>query len=146
MLRFSNGAKGVFSASQIAVGVENGLRLRVYGELGSIEWEQMEPNSLVVRWPDRPYEIRQTGGAGVSGGATEATRLPAGYTEGTLESFAFLYRNFANALRQRISDKSSSDVHDFPTITDGVRGMAFVESVVGSSNKGSVWVKFPNLN
>lgn len=146
LLRFSNGARGIFSASQIAVGVENGLRLRVYGELGSIEWEQMEPDSLVVRWPDRPYEIRRKGGTGVSDDAAAATRLPAGYPEGFLGAFALLYRNFADALRQRMAGKSSSssDAHDFPTITDGIRGMEFVESIVESSNKGAVWVKFPD--
>ena len=85
LLRFNNGAKGILSASQIAVGVENGLTLRVYGEQGGIEWSQMEPNSLTVRWSDRPYEVRRTGGAGVHHAADDATRLPAGHPEGFLE-------------------------------------------------------------
>ena len=144
LLRFDNGGKGVLSASQIAVGVENGLTLRVYGEEGGIEWAQMEPNSLTVRWRDRPYEVRRTGGAGVADSANDATRLPAGHPEGFLEAFGLLYRNFAQAL-EKVEDGvsvSSLDL-DFPTIADGVRGMAFIETVVKSSQEGAVWVDFP---
>ena len=144
LLRFDNGGKGVLSASQIAVGVENGLTLRVYGEEGGVEWAQMEPNSLTVRWRDRPYEVRRTGGAGVADPANDATRLPAGHPEGFLEAFGLLYRNFAQAL-EKVGDGvsvSSLDL-DFPTIDDGVRGMAFIETVVKSSQEGAVWVDFP---
>ena len=143
LLRFENGAKGVLFASQIAVGEENGLRLRVYGETGGLEWRQMEPNSLIVRWPDRPYEVRRTGGPGVSEAATDATRLPAGHPEGFLEAFALLYRNFADTLlAQRASRKPSEQNLDFPTIADGVRGMAFIETVVASAKAGATWLPF----
>ena len=147
LLRFSNGARGVLLASQIAVGEENGLKLRVYGERASLEWVQTDPNSLVVRWPDRPFEVRRTGGPGVSEAATAATRLPAGHPEGFLEAFAVLYRNFAAALEARLAGRDpTSEELDFPTIDDGVRGMAFIDAVVDSSKRGGVWTDFPNWN
>ena len=147
LLRFEGGAKGVLMASQIAVGEENGLTLRVYGETGGLEWRQMEPNSLLVRWPDRPYEVRRTGGAGVGESSATATRLPAGHPEGFLEAFALLYRNFADALTaKRAGRKPNEAALDFPTIDDGVRGMAFVEAVVASAEAGAQWLDFPALD
>ena len=144
LLRFNGGAKGVLSASQIAVGVENGLTLRVYGETGGLEWAQMEPNSLIVRWPDRPAEIRRTGAAGVSPVSVEASRIPPGHPEGFLEAFALLYKHFAQAVRDADAGKevNLSD-YDFPTVDDGVRGMQFIETVVKSSNQGAAWLDFP---
>ena len=143
LLRFEGGAKGVLFASQIAVGEENGLKLRVYGEAGGLEWSQMAPNSLIVRWPDRPFEVRRTGGPGVGDAAATATRLPAGHPEGFLEAFAVLYRNFADTLvAKRAGRKPSEENLDFPTIADGVRGMAFIETVVASAEAGAVWTKF----
>ena len=142
LLRFDNGARGVLFASQVAVGEENGLKLRVYGERGGLEWSQMEPNSLVVRWPDRPAETRRTGAPGVGAAAGAATRLPAGHPEGFLEAFAVLYRNFAATLRARLDGRDPpEDALDFPTIADGVRGMAFVETVVESARRGA-WLPF----
>ena len=141
LLRFEGGAKGILFASQIAVGEENGLRLRVYGESGGLEWRQMAPNSLLVRWPDRPYEVRRTGGPGVSEAAADATRLPAGHPEGFLEAFALLYRNFADTLlAKRAGRKPTESNLDFPTIADGVRGMAFIDIVVASAQAGAVWL------
>lgn len=141
LLQLSNDAKGVLCASQVAVGVENGLTLRIYGEKGGIEWSQMEPNSLVVRWKDRPYEVRRTGGVGVHEPSSNATRLPAGHPEGFLEAFALLYRNFAESVMQF---KNGIDVQkcnqDYPTIRDGVRGMQFIDAVVESSQSNSQWV------
>ncbi|MYA16782.1 MAG: Gfo/Idh/MocA family oxidoreductase [Gammaproteobacteria bacterium] len=143
LLRFDNGAKGVLFASQISVGEENGLKLRVYGEAGGLEWSQMEPNSLIVRWPDRPYEVRRTGGPGVSEAATGATRLPAGHPEGFLEAFALLYRNFADTLEAKRAGRQPTEENlDFPTIADGVRGMAFIETVVESAEAGATWLAF----
>ena len=141
LLRFSGGAKGVLSASQIAVGVENNLTLRVYGEKGGIEWQQMEPNTLIVRWPDRPFEVRRTGGAGLSSKAEDAARLPAGHPEGYLEAFALLYRNFARAVQDRLDGiVEPTNSYDFPTVEDGLRGMKFIDAVVGSSDAGAVWL------
>ena len=145
LLRFDNGARGVLFASQVAVGEENGLKLRVYGERGGLEWSQMEPNSLIVRWPDRPAELRRTGGAGVSAAAAAATRLPAGHPEGFLEAFATLYRNFAATLRAHLDGRRADEAAtDFPTLADGIRGMAFVETVVESARRGG-WVDFPDV-
>ena len=144
LLRFEGGARGVLSASQIAVGVENGLTLRVYGELGGLEWSQMEPNSLIVRWPDRPYEVRRTGAAGVSPASVAASRIPPGHPEGFLEAFALLYRNFATAVRDAEMGKGvKTEDYDIPSVNDGVRGMQFIETVVASSNQGSTWLEFP---
>lgn len=141
LLRFATGAKGVLFASQIAVGEENGLKLRVYGERGGLEWSQTEPNSLIVRWPDRPFEVRRTGGPGLSAAALNATRLPAGHPEGYLEAFAVLYRNFASALRATLSGADPNpEMLDFPTIDDGVRGMRFISAVVTSSQRGGQWL------
>ncbi len=141
LLRFGSGAKGILFASQVAVGEENGLRLRVYGERGGLEWSQTEPNSLIVRWPDRPYEVRRTGGSGLSAAALNATRLPAGHPEGYLEAFAVLYRNFASALRATLSGADPNpEMLDFPTIQDGVRGMRFISAVVTSSARGGQWM------
>ncbi len=143
LLRFEGGAKGVLFASQVAVGEENGLKLRVYGEAGGLEWSQMEPNSLLVRWPDRPYEVRRTGGPGVGEAAADATRLPAGHPEGFLEAFALLYRNFAHTLEAKSAGrKPTSENLDFPSIADGVRGMAFIETVVASAEAGAAWLAF----
>jgi predicted dehydrogenase len=134
LLRFSGGAKGVISASQIASGRENDLSIQVYGELGGLSWAQTEPNSLNLYWPDRSQEIRRTG-VNTGASATDATRLPAGHPEGYLEAFADLYRNFYAAIADDVAAVG------FPTIDDGVRGMRFIEQVVSSSKDGGVWLK-----
>jgi predicted dehydrogenase len=134
LLRFAGGARGVLHASQISVGEENGLRLRVYGEHGGLDWRQEEPNSLVLRWPDRPAEVQRTGGPTCSDAAKRATRLPMGHPEGFIEAFANLYRDFALALdARRRGEPVDRGVLDFPTEHDGVRGMRFLEAVVASA-------------
>ena len=138
LLRMKGGAKGILSASQIAVGEENDLRLRVYGDKGGLEWSQMAPNSLTLRWADRSVETRRTGGPGVGADAVDATRLPAGHPEGYIEAFAVLYRNFSRAIRS--CQKGERPLLDFPTVDDGVRGMRFISQVVASSEQGSVWL------
>jgi predicted dehydrogenase len=143
LLRFNNGARGLLYASQISAGEENNLRIRVYGEHGSIDWSQMEPNSLTVRWLDRPLQILRTGGVGLYPSTQAHTRLPAGHPEGYIEAFANIYRNFANCIQARIAGQEPDPVYtDFPGIADGVRGMRFVERVVESSNSTEKWVKF----
>jgi predicted dehydrogenase len=145
LLRLDNGAKGVLFASQISAGEENALKLRVYGERGGLEWAQMEPNTLILRWLDAPAEIRRTGGPGMSETAARSTRLPPGHPEGFLEAFANLYANYARALEARLDDREpdSADL-DFPTITEGVRGMEFIDAVVESSRRASAWVDLPH--
>jgi predicted dehydrogenase len=134
LLRFRGGARGVISASQVAVGKENDLKLQVYGDRGALEWSQTEPNSLTLRWPDRSLEVRRTG---VETGqqAAAATRLPPGHPEGYLEAFAELYRNFCLRI-------AGEDADGPPSIDDGVRGMRFIEQVVASSARGAIWLPF----
>jgi predicted dehydrogenase len=141
LLRFTGGARGVLHASQISVGEENGLRLRVYGERGGLDWRQEEPNTLILRRADRPAEIQRTGGPTVSEAAKRATRLPMGHPEGFIEAFANLYRDFALALHAaRRGEAIDRGVLDFPTERDGVRGMRFLDAVVASARSGG-WAK-----
>jgi len=142
LLRFNNGAKGVLHASQISAGEENALSIRVYGEKGGIEWHQMEPNTLIAKWLDKPMQILRTGGEGLYPESAGSSRIPAGHPEGYLEAFATIYKNFAKCVRARIDGTTVDPIfEDFPTVGDGVRGMEFVEKVVKSSKKGAKWVK-----
>jgi len=143
LLRFGHGARGVLYASQISAGEENNLRLRVYGEKGSLDWSQMEPNSLVARWLDKPMQVYRTGGNGLHREAEMHTRIPAGHPEGYLEAFANIYRNVALCIQANImKEKAHPAYFDFPTIEDGVRGMEFIEAVVKSGKDETVkWIK-----
>ena len=147
LLRFDNGARGVLYASQISAGEENNLRVRVYGERGSLDWAQMEPNSLVVRWLDKPMQIFRAGGTGLYREAQVHTRIPAGHPEGYLEAFANIYRNIAYCIQARISCETVDPLYlDFPTIDDGVRGMQFIEAVVKSGKEEQrKWLNFETM-
>ena len=141
LLRFDNGAKGVLHCSQISNGEENSLNIRIYGELGGLEWHQMEPNTLVHKTQESK-QILRTGVGELSARSQAATRIPAGHPEGYLEAFANIYKNFARALRSTLKGEKPSPVDmDFPTVSDGVRGMAFIESVVESSKTEEKWYK-----
>ena len=105
LLRFENGAKGILHASQISVGEENNLNIRVYGEHGGLEWHQKEPNTLLVKWSDKPMEVWRNGMGYLSPVAAANTRTPAGHPEGYLEAFANIYRNYANHLRTVLDGK-----------------------------------------
>lgn len=143
LLRFENGATGVLMATQIAAGEENNIKLRVYGEKGSLEWKQEDANSLMVKWPDQPAQIYRTGAAYNSSLSNHNTRVPPGHPEGYLEAFANLYRNFANCVQAKISGKKPEPAWlDYPGAKEGVRGMAFVEAVVASSAGAEKWYKF----
>ncbi|MEM9917869.1 MAG: Gfo/Idh/MocA family oxidoreductase [Bacteroidota bacterium] len=142
-LEYDNGAKGILFASQIAAGEENNLRIRVYGEKGGLEWHQQEPNTLLVKWLDKPTEILRTGGSKLSPSAQAHTRIPAGHPEGYLEAFANVYRNFAYCVRARLNGKKVKEVYtDFPTVEDGLRGMQFIDRVIASGKSKQKWVKF----
>jgi len=141
LLRFKGGARGVLYASQISTGEENALAIRVYGEKGGIEWHQMEPNTLLVKWQDRPTEMIRAGGAQLSKAAQSNSRLPAGHPEAFIEAFANHYRNFALTLNAKLDGKRPQPEWDFPTVKDGVRGMAFIEAVVTSSSTQTKWTK-----
>jgi predicted dehydrogenase len=140
LLRFSNGAKGVLTASQICTGEENALKIRIYGEKGGLEWAQMESNSLQLKWPDRPMEVFRTGVGRLSEAAVAHTRVPAGHPEGYIEAFANIYRNFADAVSRYNAGLQPDPVCDFPGIQEGLRGMLFLEKVVESSSDSSKWV------
>ena len=140
LLRFEGGAKGVLHASQISVGEENNLNIRVYGEKGGIEWHQQEPNTLLLKWNDRPTEILRTGQGGLGAAAKANTRIPSGHPEGYLEGFANIYRNFAAHLRAVLANETPDPLClDYPTIADGIRGMAFIEAAVESSRHNARW-------
>jgi predicted dehydrogenase len=144
LLRFKGGAKGVLHSSQISVGEENNLNIRVYGEVGGIEWHQRYPNTMYVKWLDQPTQIYRTGLGYLGASAKSATRTPPAHPEGYLEAFANIYKNFANHIRARIDGRKlakNDPALDYPKIEDGVRGMAFIEAVVKSSKKNASWTK-----
>ena len=143
-MRFKGGAKGILHASQISVGEENALNIRIYGEKAGLEWKQEHPNQLIVKYPDRPTEIWGRGnGYLTSAAAKSATRIPAGHPEGYLEAFGNIYREAFRAIRAEVAGKAQPKDLDFPTIADGVEGMAFIETVVKSSRAGARWIQFP---
>ncbi|MCA0365056.1 MAG: Gfo/Idh/MocA family oxidoreductase [Bacteroidetes bacterium] len=160
LLRFDNGAKGVLHNSQICNGEENDLNIRVYGEFGGLKWRQMEPNTLELTNQENGSHIIRTGVGNLSAQAAAHTRQPAGHPEGYVETFANIYRNFAYALRARwgnssataavgnlgndhtISGQYNPEIHDFPGIEEGMRGMGFIQTVIKSNNSDQKWTKF----
>lgn len=140
LLRFDNGAKGVLHSSQISVGEENNLNIRVYGEKGGLEWHQNEPNTLLVKWLDQPMQVYRTANGYLSPAALAAGRTPPSHPEGYLEAFANIYKAFANSIRARLAgEEPDALASDYPKIEDGVRGMAFIEAVVASSKGNAAW-------
>jgi predicted dehydrogenase len=141
IINMEDNIKGIITASQVALGEENNIKIRIYGTKGSVSWEQMRPNSLLVRWKDRPFETYRTatGFAATVGPADAHSRLPAGHPEGFIEAFANLYRNFALEISARKEGRKKDPSYDFPGIEDGVRGMKFLDAVVKSSAQES-WV------
>lgn len=142
MLRLEGDVPGLIAASQIAVGERNGLRLRVYGEKGALEWHQEIPTRLHLSWLNRPDETLHAGSPLLSEAARAATRLPLGHPEGLIEAFANIYRDFGAAVRRRMEDPSAQIGNDLCGIEDGVRSMAFVENAVKLSSKGGGWKDF----
>jgi predicted dehydrogenase len=161
LLRFNNGAKGVLHNSQICHGEENDLNIRIYGSKGGLKWRQMEPNTLELTNQDEGSRIIRTGVGKLSAHAQAHTRQPAGHPEGYIETFASIYRNFAFALRAKIGVSAGNtavgnlgqdhtldsggynpEIHDFPGVEDGLRGMAFIDTVVKSAASEAKWTKF----
>jgi predicted dehydrogenase len=143
LLRFDNGARGVLMSSQIAVGEENNLRLRIYGDEGSIDWSQMEPNSLWLKSNTKSTQLIRTGVGDFCPAAQAAMRVPAGHPEGYLEAFANIYQNFAKqiqAFEQGLP--CSNETFDVPGIDQAVRGMAFIENTVKFSQSELKWHDF----
>jgi len=143
LLKFDNGASGVLSASQVAAGEENALKIKIYGEKGGLEWHQMEPNTLLVKWLTEPAQVYRAGQAYLSDAAKHNTRVPGGHPEGYLEAFANIYRNFTLTLSAKIHGTTPTEAMlDFPRVEDGVRGMTFIDSVVASSQSDQKWFDF----
>lgn len=141
LIRFDNGAKGILYASQISVGEENNLKIRVYGELGGLEWHQQEPNSLMLNLLNKPLQtIRAGDKANLCEQAIKNTRLPGGHPEGLIEAFANIYRNFADAVRAK---KAGFELEnpDIASVHEGLRGMRFIDAVVESAESNEKWIK-----
>jgi len=141
MLRFKGGAKGGIWASQVAVGHENGLKLRVYGTKGGLEWVQADPNYLWFTPYGEPKRLITRGGSGSGPAAARMTRVPSGHPEGYLEGFANIYTEAARAIRARRDGKPEDSAVTFPGVHDGLKGVQFIEACVKSSAAGGTWVK-----
>lgn len=143
LIKLNNGASAVLTATQIAAGEENNVKIRVYGEKGSLEWQQWDANTLIVKMLNEPWQIYRTGSGYVSSFASHNTRTPGGHPEGYLEAFANLYHNFALCVKAQIEGtQASPEAQDYPGIDEGVRGMAFIENVIESGKSDLKWTKF----
>jgi predicted dehydrogenase len=145
LLRYKGGARGVLYASQISAGEENNLAIRVYGTKGSLEWHQEHPNELVVKFQDAPRKTYRRGNSYVSDAAKKFTRLPFGHPEAFIEAFANIYLEAARAIEAEVMGQPSPEGLDFPTVDDGVEGMAFIATAVRSAKEGGAWTKMPAL-
>jgi predicted dehydrogenase len=142
LLKFDNGASGVLMASQIMAGEENNLTIQVYGEKGGLEWKHSDPNSLLLKWPDAPTQVLRAGTGYLSQAAKHNTRTPAGHPEGFVEAFANHYRNFALCVKASIEgSEPKREWLDFPGVEDGVRGMAFIDTVIQSGSSEKKWTE-----
>ena len=140
LVRYQGGAKGVLFCSQISVGEENRLAIRVYGTTASLEWHQQDPNFLTVRHPDGPTEIYKPGHAFLSLAAQRGTRLPAGHPEGLHEAFANIYSNAMRVMLARRAGETPDPLDlDFPTVRDGATGVHFIQAALRSGREGD-WV------
>ncbi len=140
LLRCAGGAKGMLWASQVATGAVNGLRLRIYGDKGGLEWAQETPETLLFTPLGQRQQVIRRGGAGVADAAAHATRIPGGHPEGYLEGFAQIYSDAAELIRAHHEDRAP---HGFaslaPGVADGVRGLAFIEAAIASSASHGAW-------
>lgn len=148
LLRFDNGAKGVLVASQVSAGEENALQINIYGEKGGLSWHQEHPNDLVLSLLDEPKRIIRPGNSyhkpwALSATASQNTRLPSGHPEGMIEAFANIYSNFAQTILHQAQKRDiPQEWQDFPSVDDGVRGMAFIEAVLKSNQTDQKWTDF----
>ncbi len=142
LVRYQGGARGVLHASQISTGDENNLNIRVYGTEASLEWHQEHPNELIVKFAERPREIRRRGNSYNGPEAAKFTRLPFGHPEAFIEAFANVYLAAAEAIADHLNGAyPRPGGYDFPTIDDGVDGMAFIEAAVKSSKANAAWTR-----
>ncbi|HTL66317.1 MAG TPA: Gfo/Idh/MocA family oxidoreductase [Lacunisphaera sp.] len=146
LIRFDSGAKGIIYASQVSSGEENNLNIRVFGTKGSLQWFQENPNELYFKKADAPTQIHRRGNGYLGAAAQAVTRTPFAHPEGFIEAFANVYRAAGAAIADAVEGrKAPKSGYDFPTVDDGVAGLAFIESVVKSSKQGARWVKFPRI-
>ncbi len=142
LCRYEGGARGVLYASQISTGDENNLNIRIYGTKASIEWHQEHPNELTVKFADKPREIWRRGNSYNGAVAQKYTRLPFGHPEAFIEAFANVYLAAAEGITDAIEGKfKGNEAYDYPTVQDGVDGMAFIEAAVKSSQNNGAWTK-----
>jgi predicted dehydrogenase len=141
MIRYKNGARGMIWASQVAPGNENHLVVRVFGTKGGLEWSQEDPNYLWFGPYGEPKRLITRGGAGAGAPAGRVTRVPPGHPEGYLEGFANIYKEAAAAILAARSNKKPDKAVIYPTVDDGLKGMAFVDACVRSSKRNAAWVK-----
>ncbi|MCZ6673759.1 MAG: Gfo/Idh/MocA family oxidoreductase, partial [Verrucomicrobia bacterium] len=139
LIRYKGGAKGILYASQISNGDENALNIRVYGTKASLEWHQEDPNELIIKYADKPRQVLRRGNDYLGSAAQNNTRIPFAHPEGFIEAFANVYLAAAEAIADEVSGKKPKKSYDFPTVDDGVYGMAFIETVVKSSKSKSKW-------
>lgn len=144
LLRYQEGVRGMLWASQVAVGNENNLRLRVYGEKGGIDWSQENPNYLHFSRYGKPTMTLTRNGADATASAKHASRIPSGHPEGYLEAFAQIYTDIAEQISARLANRApSKDSLLVPTVDDGVAGVQFIAAVLSSSKQNAAWVKLP---
>lgn len=142
LCRYEGGARGVLFASQISTGEENNLNIRIYGTKASLEWHQEHPNELIVKFADKPREIWRRGNSYNGKAAAKYTRLPFGHPEAFIEAFANVYQAASEAIIDTIKGNfQGNEAYDYPTVQDGVDGMAFIEAAVKSSENNGSWTK-----
>ena len=142
LLRFAGGARGMLWASQVAVGNENNVRLRVYGSKASLDWHQEQPNWMTFTALGQPPQTIRRAGSGAGPAAAHASRVPAGHPEGYLEAFAQLYRDFAEQITARLEGRAADPLSTVtPGIAAGVRGMRFITAAVASSANDARWTR-----
>jgi predicted dehydrogenase len=143
MVEYDSGAKGLYWSSQIAVGHDNGLRVRIYGTKGSLEWSQENPNYAKICDLDKPTTTISRGRDDLYPHAQDFSRIPAGHPEGYFEAFANIYSTYCGALSKKLAGESlSAEEMDFPGVEEGVQGVRFIEKCVESSKNGAIWIKF----
>ncbi|MEF8798084.1 MAG: Gfo/Idh/MocA family oxidoreductase [Candidatus Bipolaricaulota bacterium] len=144
MVRYEDGARGSYWCSQVAIGYDNALKIRVFGSKGSVEWTQEEPNHLKVSYLDKPTQVLSRGRDSIADLGADLVRLPAGHPEGYYEAFANVYANFEDALLEKKSSSTTFDSaeHDYPTVEDGLQGVKFIHKCLSSNEKGAKWVDF----
>lgn len=143
MVNYDSGARGLYWSSQVAVGHDNGLRVRIYGTKASAEWSQENPNYLKLSYLDKPTEIISRGRDELYPHAEGYSRIPSGHPEGYFEAFANIYATFIDVLAKKIAGESLSVADlDFPQVEEGIRGVRFIEKCVESSEKGATWIPF----